>query len=175
MRAATDLLAQYAQYHRDQRNIISHFIGVPMIVFGVGALFARPEFALGGLALSPAWLMFAAAAAWYLTRGDLFLGAAVSAGVGMLVLLGHAVARGTTAAWLGWSVGMFVVGWAIQFIGHWYEGKKPAIVDDIIGLLIGPMFVVAEGLFMLGWNKPLLAEIERRAGPTVLRDLARIA
>jgi len=175
MRAATDLLAQYAKYHRDQRNIISHFIGVPMIVFGVGALFARPEFALGGLALSPAWLMFAAAAAWYLTRGDLVLGTAVSAGVGILVFLGHAAARSTTAAWLGWSVGTFFAGWAIQFIGHWYEGKKPAFVDDIIGLLIGPMFVVAEGLFMLGWNKPLLAEIERRAGPTVLRDLARIA
>ncbi len=175
MRAATDLLAQYAEYHRDQRNIISHFIGVPMIVFGVGALFARPEFALGALMLSPAWLMFAAAAAWYLTRGDLVLGTAVSAAVGMLVLLGHTVARGTTAAWLGWSVGIFVAGWLIQFIGHWYEGKKPAFVDDIIGLLIGPMFVVAEGLFMLGWNKPLLAEIERRAGPTVLRDLARIA
>jgi hypothetical protein len=37
------------------------------------------------------------------------------------------------------------------------------------------MFVTAEALFMLGWNKPLLAEIERCAGPTTLRDLARIA
>ena len=67
---------------------------------------------------------------------------------------------------------MFVVGWVIQFIGHYYEGRKPAFVDDLIGLLVGPMFVVAEALFMLGWGKPLLAEIERRAGPTHLRDLA---
>ena len=37
------------------------------------------------------------------------------------------------------------------------------------------MFVVAEGMFVLGWGKPLLAEIERRAGPTHLRDIARIA
>jgi hypothetical protein len=36
------------------------------------------------------------------------------------------------------------------------------------------MFVVAEGLFALGWNRPLQDEIERRAGPTVLRDLAKI-
>ena len=175
MRAATDLLTQYAEYHRDRRNIISHFIGVPMIVFGVAALLARPEFGLGGLALSPAWLLFGAASLWYLTRGALLLGAVVSFAVGVLVLLGHAVARGTTAAWLGWSLGLFVVGWTIQFVGHWYEGRKPAFVDDITGLLIGPMFVVAEAMFMLGWNKPLLAEIERRAGPTVLRDLARIA
>ena len=63
----------------------------------------------------------------------------------------------------------------IQFVGHWYEGKKPAFVDDLVGLLVGPMFVVAEALFMLGWNKPLVDEIERKVGPTVLRDLAKIA
>ena len=54
MRHAVDLLSQYAQYHRDRRNIISHFVGVPMIVFAVGVLLARPAFSLGGWALSPA-------------------------------------------------------------------------------------------------------------------------
>ena len=34
------------------------------------------------------------------------------------------------------------------------------------------MFVIAEWLFALGWGHDLLAEIERRAGPTLLRDLA---
>ena len=175
MRAATDLLSGYAEYHRDQRNILSHFVGVPMIVFAMGVLLARPAFNLGGLALSPAWLVFAATAAWYLTRGTLALGVAVSAVVGVLLLAAHQVAYGGTAAWLAWGVGMFVVGWVIQFVGHWYEGRKPAFVDDITGLLVGPMFVTAEAMFMLGWNKPLLAEIERRAGPTVLRDMAKIA
>ncbi len=82
---------------------------------------------------------------------------------------------GSVGAWLAWGVGLFVFGWLIQFVGHWYEGKKPAFVDDVIGLLVGPMFITAEALFMLGWNKPLSAEIERRAGPTTLRDLAKIA
>ena len=175
MRTATDLLSQYAEYHRDRRNIVSHFIGVPMIVFAFGVLLARPAFAFRGLALSPAWLAFGLAAAWYLSRGNLVLGLAVSAVVGTLMLLAHQVAYGSFAAWLAWGLGMFVVGWLIQFVGHWYEGKKPAFVDDIVGLLVGPMFVVAELMFMLGWNRPLLAEIERRAGPTVLRDIARIA
>ncbi|HKX41906.1 MAG TPA: Mpo1-like protein [Burkholderiaceae bacterium] len=175
MRRAVDLLSQYAEYHRDRRNITSHFVGVPMIVFAVGVLLARPSFMLGGLALSPAWIVFALAAIWYLSRGSLLLGVATSACVGVLLLLAHQVAYGSVAGWLAWGVGMFVVGWVIQFVGHWYEGRKPAFVDDIVGLLVGPMFIVAEGLFMMGWNKPLLAEIERRAGPTVLRDLARIA
>ncbi len=175
MRSTTDLLTSYAHYHRDQRNIASHLIGVPMIVFAVGVLLAHPTFGWGSVVLTPAWLAYAAAAAWYLTRGDLALGAVVSVGVGLLMVAAHRVADGSVASFLGWGVGSFVVGWVIQFVGHWYEGKKPAFVDDIMGLLIGPMFVTAEVLFMLGWNKPLAAEIERRAGPTVLRDLARIA
>lgn len=175
MRAATDLLSRYAEYHRDQRNIASHFVGVPMIVFAIGVLLARPAFNLGGLALSPAWIVFAVAAAWYLTRGNLVLGLAVTASVGALILAAHQVGHGGLAGWLVWGVGVFTIGWVIQFVGHWYEGRKPAFVDDLIGLLVGPMFVTAEAMFMLGWNKPLLAEIERRAGPTVLRDMARIA
>ncbi len=175
MRSAVDLLSQYAEYHRDRRNIMSHFIGVPMIVFAVGVLLARPAFAVGDAMLTPAWLVFAPVATWYLTRGNLLLGLAVSLEVAALLWLGQLVAGGSTAAWLAWGVGLFVAGWLIQFIGHWYEGRKPAFVDDLSGLLVGPMFVSAEGLFMLGWNKPLLAEIERRVGPTVLRDMARIA
>jgi uncharacterized membrane protein YGL010W len=175
MRTAIDLLSQYAAYHRDRRNILSHFVGVPMIVFAVGVLLARPGFTIGSLALSPAWIAYAAAAAWYLTRGSLSLGIAVSAAVGVLMLLAHQVAYGGLVSWLAWGVGVFVVGWLIQFIGHWYEGRKPAFVDDVTGLLVGPMFVTAEAMFLSGWNKPLLAEIERRVGPTVLRDLARIA
>jgi uncharacterized membrane protein YGL010W len=175
MRGATELLSQYAMYHRDRRNIASHFVGVPMIVFAVGVLLAKPAFLLAGLSLTPAWIVFAGAAVWYLTRGNLQLGLAVTAAVGVLIALAHRVGDSSTAAWLAWGIGFFVVGWIIQFIGHWYEGRKPAFVDDLIGLLVGPMFVVAEALFSLGWGKQLLAEIEKRAGPTMLRDLARIA
>ena len=175
MRSTTELLAQYATYHRDRRNILSHFVGVPMIVFAVGVLLARPAVAFGGLALTPAWIVFALAALWYLTRGNLVLGIAVSAAVGVLMLLAHNAAASGVVAWLAWGIGFFAIGWLIQFAGHWYEGRKPAFVDDLTGLLVGPMFVVAEAMFMLGWNKPLLHEIEERVGPTVLRDLAKIA
>jgi uncharacterized membrane protein YGL010W len=176
MLAATDLLSSYAQYHRDERNIASHFVGVPMIVFSIGVLLAHPAFVVGSLVLSPAWVLFAISALWYLTRGSLVLGAAVSAAIGILLVAAQQVAHGGgLAVWFGWGVGVFLLGWVIQFIGHWYEGRKPAFADDLVGLLIGPMFVTAEALFALGWNKPLLAEIERRAGPTVLRDMAKIA
>ena len=53
-RSATELLNQYAEYHRDRRNILTHFVGVPMIVFGVGVLLAGWQFTLAGITLTPA-------------------------------------------------------------------------------------------------------------------------
>jgi len=38
-------------------------------------------------------------------------------------------------------------------------------VDDLIGLIIGPLFVVAEVVFALGLRRELHAAIESRAGP----------
>jgi uncharacterized membrane protein YGL010W len=175
-RTTLDLLAQYATYHRDRRNIVTHFIGVPMIVFGIGVLLARLRLTVPGLDLTAAWVAFSLSAAWYLSRrGPLSLGFAVTVATGLLIAMAHGVSGGSVASWLSWGVGMFAIGWVIQFIGHYYEGRKPAFVDDIVGLLVGPMFVTAEAMFSLGWNKPLRAEIERRAGPTHLRDLAHPA
>ncbi|MBI5258254.1 MAG: DUF962 domain-containing protein [Burkholderiales bacterium] len=167
-RPATDLLVQYATYHRDRRNIATHFVGIPLIVFAVGVLLARASVA----GFSLAWAVWALATAWYLTRGKLVLGLATSAVNGALIALAHPLAAGSLGAWLGWGLGSFIVGWVIQFIGHYYEGRKPAFVDDLVGLLVGPMFVVAEWLFAAGWDRELLRDIERRAGPTHLRDLA---
>jgi uncharacterized membrane protein YGL010W len=55
-----------------------------------------------------------------------------------------------------------VIGWAIQFVGHYFEGKKPAFVDDIMGLMIGPLFVAAELAFLLGLRQELKQQIEAR-------------
>ena len=160
-RPAHDLLVQYASYHRDPRNIASHFIGIPLIVLAIGVLLARAEW--GGISL--AWGAWALSTAWYLGRGQFALGLATSAVNGALIALAHPLASGSQAAWLAWGLGLFVLGWVIQFVGHHWEGRKPAFVDDVVGLLVGPMFVVAEWLMAAGWGRDLAAEIERRAGP----------
>jgi uncharacterized membrane protein YGL010W len=171
-RPALDLMAQYAAYHRDRRNITTHFIGIPLIVFAISALLARAEFSVGGTTMNAAIVLWALSALWYLTRGNLMLGAATALVNGALTALAMPAAQGSMTSWLAIGVGSFIVGWVFQFVGHYYEGKKPAFVDDLVGLLVGPMFVVGEAMFMLGWGRPLLAEIERRVGPTHLRDLA---
>ena len=103
MRTATELLAQYAAYHRDRRNIVSHFIGVPMIVFAIGVLLARPALVAAGVALTPAWIVFALAAAWYVTRGSAVLGIVASVAVAGLLWLGQQVSP--TAALRSGSAG----------------------------------------------------------------------
>ena len=176
-RPAIELMVQYAQYHRDRRNIITHFIGIPLIVFAIGVLAARPKlsFEAAGLSIevSAACLLWALSACWYLTRGNLVLGGATTLVNGALIAIAAPLAAGNFSSWLSWGLGSFVLGWVIQFVGHYYEGKKPAFVDDMVGLLVGPMFVVGEAMFAIGWGRSLLAEIERRAGPTYLRDLAQ--
>ena len=174
-RPAIELLKQYAEYHRDRRNIATHLLGVPMIVFGVGVLLARPAIELSGFGLTPAWVVFALAALWYVTRGEFMLGLAVSAGTAALMALAHQVNGGSVGQWLTWGIGFFVIGWVIQFAGHYYEGRKPAFADDVTGLLVGPMFVVLEMLASLGLFKSLIAQIEAHAGPTLIRDLAHPA
>src|ERR1700752_5222389 len=100
MRTALQLLTTYAEYHRDRRNIATHFVGVPMIVFAVGVLLARGSFEAGGLVLTPAWMACRLAALWWCTRGDLVLGVATSAATAVLMAAAHAVAGGSTASWL---------------------------------------------------------------------------
>jgi uncharacterized membrane protein YGL010W len=171
-RPALDLMAQYAAYHRDRRNIATHFIGIPLIVFAISVLLARAEFSVAGTPMNAAIVVWAVTALWYLTRGNFVLGAATALVNGVLTALAMAVAQAAFVVWLAVGIGAFVVGWVFQFVGHYYEGRKPAFVDDLVGLLVGPMFVVGEAMFMLGWGRSLLAEIERRVGPTHLRDLA---
>ncbi|MGB0356383.1 MAG: Mpo1-like protein, partial [Opitutales bacterium] len=41
------------------------------------------------------------------------------------------------------SLSIFVVAWILQFIGHKIEGKKPSFFQDIIFLMIGPLWTLS--------------------------------
>lgn len=175
LRPALDLLTQYAAGHRDQRNIATHLVGIPLLVFAAAVLLARPSWAIDTdlpWTLSPAWCLWALASLWYLTRGELVLGLATSLGTGALVALGQPLGAASSAARLGLGGGCLMLGGLLQFIGHYYEGRRSAFLDGPVGLFVGPLFVSAQALFALGWKPALQAAIERRAGPVVLHDLA---
>lgn len=165
MRSLVDHLANYAAYHRDQRNIVTHFIGIPAIVLAIAVLLSRPGLALGALWISPALLLALAATIFYL-RLHRPLGVLMGALLLLCVWLGQVLAQGSTALWLGSGIALFVIGWIIQFIGHYYEGRKPAFLDDLSGLIVGPLFVVVELAFMLGMLGTLRDAIETRLAAT---------
>lgn len=151
MKTLIDHLSQYAAYHRDGRNVFTHFIGIPMIVLAVTALLGRPAMPLGdgALMLTPAVIVYLLSCLFYL-RLSFGFGVAMAAILAVFVWAGAWIAALSTTAWLASGIGLFVAGWIIQFVGHYYEGRKPAFVDDLVGLLVGPLFLVAETAFALG-------------------------
>lgn len=164
MKTLTDQLAQYAAYHRDRRNIATHFVGIPMIVLAVTILLARPAIELGGLTVSAATVA-ALATGLYWLRLDLRYGLVMAALLAGCLALAQALAAAPLAPWAMAGIGLFVVGWVFQFVGHFWEGRKPAFVDDLVGLVIGPLFVVAEAGFLLGLRPEVQAAVEARSGP----------
>ena len=163
MKTLTDQLAQYAAYHRDRRNIATHFIGIPMIVLAVQVLLSRPVLADIGVPVTPALLLTLATCIYYL-RLDRPLGLLMALLMAAGLAMAWPLSAQSTALWLWSGVGLFVVGWVIQFVGHLWEGRKPAFVDDLVGLVIGPLFVVAEVVFALGMRRELHNAITARAG-----------
>ena len=158
MKTSLDHLSQYAFYHQNRKNIATHFVGIPMIFMAVVILLSRPQFFIFGLGLSPAIIAAVISGVFYIHL-DKRVGALM---VGLLILslwFATYVTAQSTIFWLATGIGLFVFGWVFQFIGHYIEGKKPAFVDDIIGLVIGPFFVVVEALFLLGLKKDWQQEI----------------
>ena len=172
-RSAPELMVQYAHYHRDKRNIVTHLVGIPLIVLSIGMLLSLVSWNIAGYAVSLAALLWVLSTLWYLTRGNLLLGVATSLVNGVLIALAH-----TPEAATGWGLSalydapwfpglaVFVIGWIIQFVGHIFEGRKPAFVDDVVGLMVGPMFVVGEALMMAGMLRSMHSLIEAQAGAT---------
>jgi uncharacterized membrane protein YGL010W len=163
MKNFVEHLSNYAEYHRDSRNIITHLVGVPVIVFSVIVLFSRPIFDIAGFSLTPAIIGYVAAILFYI-KLDMVFGLLMAFLMAIGIYAANHIALASTAIWLSTGIGLFVGGWIVQFIGHHYEGKKPAFVDDLVGLLIGPLFVTAEVLFALGLFKSLKRDIEDRVG-----------
>lgn len=171
MKTLQEQLIQYAEYHRDKRNIMTHFVGIPLIVLAVAILLSRPVVSVMGLSLTPALVVVIIASIYYL-KLDRPLGIAMAVFLALCLWIATLVAAQSTSTWLTGGIGLFVVGWIIQFIGHIYERRKPAFFDDVIGLAIGPLFVTAELAFLLGMRAELQQQVEKVAGPTVIKGQA---
>jgi uncharacterized membrane protein YGL010W len=143
-------LDQYSADHRNATNQWIHLLCVPAIVWSVTAFFWTipvPSFLKPGAICA---FVMVAALAWYLRLSrKLFVGIFVA-----FVLFGAidwwiATTFGMRA--LLWSaIGVFVVAWIGQFIGHIYEGHRPSFFTDLVFLLVGPMWTLRKLYQRLG-------------------------
>lgn len=165
MKSQLDYLSQYAYYHQNPSNVATHFVGIPLILVAITILLSRPLIDVSIMTISPAMVAVILASLFYL-RLDRGVGLLMTLLLAITLWFSHTVAVQSTFIWLSTGITLFVVGWIFQFVGHYFEGKKPAFVDDISGLIIGPLFVVVEAMFLLGfkqeWQQQIKAACEQR-------------
>ncbi|OEY66778.1 DUF962 domain-containing protein [Marinobacter sp. X15-166B] len=155
MRSLSRFLADYGSSHQHPLNQWIHILCVPAIfVSTLGLLWLLPV---------GAWLGFSGAWAYW-ANGATLAGALaglvylkLSPGVLVLMMGWFAVSVGAIVAvqkaggsllWI--SIAIWLVAWALQVYGHKVEGKKPSFVEDLVFLLIGPIFVSLELARKLG-------------------------
>lgn len=149
MRSLQQFLSDYGESHQNPVNQWVHFFCVPLIFISTGGLF--------WLIPLGQWLGLSAAVAYWVNGAT--VAAALTAivyirlGLGAFILmigwfllsLGYVLVVQASALSLGWtSVVIWVLSWAVQVWGHKVEGKKPSFVEDLVFLLIGPIFVSVE-------------------------------
>lgn len=162
MKTLEDQMSFYAAYHQDARNKATHFVGVPMIIVSLLIPLAWLRFEAGGLVITGAMVFVGVVLAYYFLL-DVPLALATAAFTAAFLALADWIARqGPAAGWSAFAV-LFVGGWIIQLVGHAFEGRRPALVDNLFQIFIAPIFLCAELFFALGYKPKLHAAVQARA------------
>ena len=158
MKTVEEQMATYAAYHQDARNKATHFVGVPVIML---SLFIPLAWLRIG-EVSAGMILAAALVAYYLML-DVALALAMLVVFGVLAWTGERIAMlGAVAGW-SWFAALFIGGWILQLVGHVYEGRKPALADNLFQIFVAPIFLAAEVFFALGYKPALHAAVQERA------------
>ncbi|RLV61461.1 DUF962 domain-containing protein [Parashewanella curva] len=161
MKTIEEHLANYKSVHLNTNNIITHFIGIPTIIWSIMVWLSLFSFSLGsGYEITAAMILAAVVMAYYFYLN-------VKLAIGMLVLFGPLLWLANSISVInesGWvALVVFVIGWILQFLGHKFEEMKPAFIDDLSQLFIGPLFLVAEIYFSFGWLNELNQKVSEQA------------
>jgi len=171
MKTLEEQMAVYASYHQDPRNKATHFVGVPVIILSLFIPLAWPHVEIGGLVVTAAMAFAGVVLAYYFIL-DFALGLAMLAVNAALLGLGQLLAaQGALQGW-AWFAALFVCGWILQLAGHVFEGRKPALADNLFQIFVAPIFLAAEVFFALGYKPALRDAVQKRA--LALRERALV-
>lgn len=139
---------EYGHSHQNPLNKRLHWICVPAIFFSIIALLASIPAPYLQLWAPPAWQPYLHYGTVLVLLGLLFylrLSLPMALGVGLFSLLClWGVAQMWALPYPMWliALGIFVVAWIGQFVGHKIEGAKPSFLKDLQFLLIGPAWLL---------------------------------
>lgn len=159
MKALEEQMSVYGAYHRDGRNRATHFVGVPIIVFASLVACGWLRVDMAGVTVSGAMLLALLVLGYYFGL-DVTLAAAMTVLILFLLYFSERVAQWPFAQSLAAFLILFVGGWILQLVGHYFEGRKPALVDNFFQVLVAPIFLLAEAFFALGWKPALRERVE---------------
>lgn len=159
----TVILASYGRFHRDARNRLTHYFGVPAIIYSVLIALALHAEAVAGATLPLDRILVALAAAGYIAL-DLGLGCALTVALALLAVAAEATASLGPVPALTIAATVFVLGWALQLLGHRLEGNRPALLTNLAQILVAPLFLTAELGFALGLRRDLREDVEHSLG-----------
>jgi uncharacterized membrane protein YGL010W len=130
---------QYSDSHQHPTNILIHKFCVPAIMFSLLGIFkALPVPASWPLWLDWSVVIIILSFIYY----ALFKNIRVMLAVFILIAPMMALLELLRPRFFILSVVVFIVAWIGQFIGHKIEGKKPSFLNDLLFLLIGPIWTM---------------------------------
>lgn len=154
-------LKMYHDYHSKCWTQLTHYIGVPLVIFGLLTITSWVHIRVPTVFDMPLpWLLSIAALVYYMLLDTAF--AAVLAVFFIIFNVIISLAIKNQPSWLSFKVFLitFILGWILQFIGHVIEKKKPAFLDDLKQILTAPLFLVAEIFFYFGQKQGLKKAME---------------
>ena len=160
MKTLEEQMSVYLRYHRNPKNRMTHFVGVPLIMFSLFVLLGLLRAEVGGFSISAATVLAVAVLIYYF-RLDAVLAAAMTLFVAVLLFAAHGIANEGTRPALVVFAATFIGGWVLQLVGHAFEGKKPALMDNFFQVLIAPIFLMAEVFFAFGYKRDVAERMEQ--------------
>ena len=155
MQNISELMSSYQRYHTKAITQATHFIGVPCIVFSIQVALGWFLISFHSISISFAWIAVIILAIYYFLL-DIVIG---SVTVFFLILLTYFAQCIThhhfSSMGLMIFLSTFIVGWVAQFMGHCFEGNRPAFTDNILQVFVAPVFLVTELLLALRLKKSL--------------------
>lgn len=155
-------LLTYQQQHTNKINRLTHYIGIPAIVFAILMLLNWISIHIAQkIQFSFSWILLISVLIYYFILNKRLSIAAVIVLI-PFTWLATLIARPTpTPIQLMLFLILFFGGWAMQFLGHFFEKQKPAFLLSASQLLIGPLFVIIELLEVLKLQKYFISEQEK--------------